>query len=143
RLAAAWQATRRLVAQAAEPAAPLALEIASRLSARLKLRVPVRLLESVRIDTPVAIGWLRPVILLPAAAVTGLTPAQLEAVLAHELAHVRRHDFVVNVVQRCVESLLFYHPAVWWLSANIRADREECCDDVALESCRNAITYAT
>ena len=78
------------------------------------------------------VGWLRPVILLPASALTGLAPSQLEAVIAHELAHIRRHDYLVNLFQTTVETLLFYHPASWWISRQIRAEREHCCDDVAV-----------
>jgi Tol biopolymer transport system component len=92
--------------------------------------------------TPVTAGWLRPVILLPPAVLLGLTPEQLEAVLAHELAHVRRHDFLVNVLQRVVEVLLFYHPAVWWLSGLVRVERELCCDDVVVATCGHPTTHA-
>jgi hypothetical protein len=91
---------------------------------------------------PVVFGWLRPVVLLPVSAVTGLSESQLLAILAHELAHVRRHDFLVNTLQRCVESVLFYHPAVWWLSARIRKERELCCDDLAVSVCGDRLAYA-
>jgi tetratricopeptide (TPR) repeat protein len=87
-------------------------------------------------------GWLRPVILLPATAMTGLTSAQVEAIIAHELAHIRRHDYIVNLLQTVVETLLFYHPAVWWVSRQIRAEREHCCDDLAVEVCGDATGYA-
>jgi HEAT repeat protein len=81
-------------------------------------------------------------ILLPASALTGLSRTQLEAVLAHELAHVRRHDYLVNLLQTLVETLLFYHPAVWWLGARIREEREHCCDDLAVAACGSAPLYA-
>jgi hypothetical protein len=87
-------------------------------------------------------GWLRPAILLPAGAVTGLSSAQLEAIIAHELAHIRRHDYVINLAQTIVETLLFYHPAVWWLSNRIRLEREHCCDDAAVAVCGDAAGYA-
>ena len=74
-------------------------------------------------------------ILFPASAITGLSAEQLEAVLAHELAHVRRHDFLVNALQTIAETLLFYHPAIWWLSRHIRHEREHCCDDLAVSLC--------
>src|SRR6185369_6619146 len=74
--------------------------------------------------------------------ISGFTPDQLRAILAHELAHIRRHDFVVNILQRCVESILFYHPAVWWLSKRIRAEREHCCDDIAIGLCGSRKIYA-
>lgn len=91
---------------------------------------------------PSVVGWLRPVILLPMSAVTGLAPDQLGAVLAHELAHIRRHDYLVNLLQMAAEALLFYHPAVWWVSGRIRVEREFCCDDLAVSVCQNAVTYA-
>ena len=80
--------------------------------------------------------------LLPAATVLGLTPQQLEAVLAHELAHILRYDYLVNMLQTVAETLLFYHPAVWWVSARIRQERELCCDDLAVDSCGDALCYA-
>src|SRR5262249_26688490 len=91
---------------------------------------------------PMVIGWLRPVILLPASAMTGLTPQQLEAIIAHELAHIRRHDYLINLLQAVIETLLFYHPAVWWVSRRIRQEREHCCDDLAVAVCGDALTYA-
>jgi len=103
---------------------------------------PVRFLESAMVQVPTVIGWLRPVVLIPASALTGLTPRQLEAVIAHELAHIRRYDVLVNLLQSAVEILLFYHPAVWRLSREIRQEREHCCDDVAVEVCGDALIYA-
>jgi beta-lactamase regulating signal transducer with metallopeptidase domain len=104
-------------------------------------RVP-RLLIGERVTGPVVFGWLRPVVLLPVSAVTGLTEEQLLAVLAHELAHVRRYDFLVNALQRGVEAVLFYHPGVWWLSSRIRTEREHCCDDLAISVCGDRFAYA-
>ncbi len=87
-------------------------------------------------------GWIRPALLLPAATLAGLTPQQLEAVLAHELAHILRYDYVVNMLQTVVETLLFYHPAVWWASGRMRQERELCCDDLAVSACGDALCYA-
>lgn len=114
----------------------------ARLTEAMGIARAVRLLESSRVDVPTVVGWLRPVILVPASALTGLTPQQLETVLAHELAHIRRHDFVVNLAQTVVETLFFYHPAVWWISGRIRAEREHCCDDAAVALCGDALGYA-
>ncbi len=110
----------------------------------LRLGVPraVGLLESALVDVPTVVGWLRPVILLPASALTGLRPEQLEAILAHELAHIRRYDYLVNMLQTVVEILGFYHPAVWWVSHRIRIERENCCDDLAVQVCGNSLQYA-
>ena len=105
------------------------------LSRRMGLARPPRVLISEWAGGPSVVGWLRPVILLPAATLSGLTPEQLEAMLAHELAHIRRHDYLVNWLQMLVETLLFYHPAVWWISRRIRHERELCCDDLAVSAC--------
>ncbi len=93
-------------------------------------------------EVPTVIGWLRPVILLPASCLVGLTAAQLDSILAHELAHIRRHDYLVNLLQSIVETFLFYHPAVWWVSRRVREERELCCDDLAVEICGDRVTYA-
>jgi uncharacterized protein (TIGR03435 family) len=114
----------------------------SHLAARMCIHRPVQLVTSVRADGPSAIGWLRPLILLPPATAMGLTTAQLDAVLAHELAHIRRHDYLVNIMQMVAETLLFYHPAVWWVSKRLRVERELCCDDEAVRVCGNATAYA-
>jgi len=116
--------------------------IAARLSRRLHIARRVRLLKSTHVDVPTVIGWMKPVILIPASALSGLNPHQLEAILAHELAHIRRHDYLVNLLQTVVETLLFYHPAVWWLSRRIRTERENCCDDLAVSLCGDPVTYA-
>lgn len=108
----------------------------------LKVSRPVKLLQSALVEVPTVIGIIRPVILLPFSAVTGLSADQLDAILAHEIAHIRRHDYLVNLVQTVIETLLFYHPAVWWLSGRIRQERENCCDDIASGVCENPIRYA-
>ena len=136
-----WRRVRRL-RRDTRPAAERWTAAVERLAGRLGIARPVRLLESAALRVPVVVGWLRPAILVPASAFAGLAPHQLEAVLAHELAHVRRHDFLVNLVQVALETLLFYHPAVWWLSKQVRVERENCCDDLAVEVCGNAAAYA-
>jgi GWxTD domain-containing protein len=93
----------------------------------------VAMLESCLAEAPVVLGWLRPVILIPAGLLTGFPPEQMEAILIHELAHIRRHDYLINLLQAAVEDLLFYHPAVWWVSSRIRVERENCCDDLVRE----------
>jgi hypothetical protein len=110
--------------------------------ARLGVARPVKLLQSALVEVPTVIGWLRPMILLPAGCVVGLTPGQLESILAHELAHIRRHDYLVNLLQSAVETLLFYHPVVWWVSRQVREERENCCDDLAVAVCGDSIAYA-
>ncbi|MGB8354571.1 MAG: M56 family metallopeptidase [Chthoniobacteraceae bacterium] len=110
---------------------------------RMRISPPVRLLQSALVEVPTLIGWLRPVILIPASAFTGLTTSQLESILAHELAHVRRCDYLVNLFQTAVETLLFYNPAVWWISRKLREERENCCDDIAVETIRDRAIYAS
>jgi beta-lactamase regulating signal transducer with metallopeptidase domain/tetratricopeptide (TPR) repeat protein len=128
--------------QAGEPAGQAVLDTVERLIARMRVDKPVQILVSNLADGPGVAGWIRPVIFLPAAAVTGLSPLQLEAILAHEIAHIRRHDYLVNLLQLGAETLLFYHPVVWWLSARIRLEREYCCDDLAVVCCQDALCYA-
>lgn len=113
-----------------------------RLCARMGIDKTIELAESALVDVPAVVGSLRPLLLLPVSAVTGLTPQQLEAVIAHELAHVRRHDYLVNFLQTIVETLLFYHPAVWWVSAQVKRERENCCDDIAVAVCSDRAVYA-
>lgn len=114
----------------------------SEIAHSLQVSRPVRLLSSATARVPLVIGWLKPVVIVPAALLAGLPAAQLEAILAHELAHIRRNDYVVNWLQCLVEALLFYHPAVWWVSGQVRAEREHCCDDVAARLCGGALPYA-
>lgn len=142
RLGGAWLWLQRLRYTGARPAGAEFQMRLNTLIRRLHVDRTVRLLKSAMVEAPVVIGWLRPAILVPVAAFTGLTPEALDAVLAHELAHIRRLDYLVNLLQSAVEILFFYHPAVWWLSAEIRAERENACDDVAVSSCGDALLYA-
>ncbi len=112
------------------------------LSAQMNLTDRVRLLVSDRIAGPMTLGWIKPVILVPTQILTGLSAPQLEAILLHELAHVARYDYLVNLLQSVVEVVLFYHPAVWWLGRQIRDIREECCDETALRLGANRLVYA-
>jgi beta-lactamase regulating signal transducer with metallopeptidase domain/HEAT repeat protein len=127
--------TRRIVRDGTAPASERVRLIVSRISKELGVRRVVRALEGTRLSVPVVVGWLQPVIVLPASLVTGLTPSQLEMLLAHEIAHIRRYDYLANLIQTVVETLLFFHPAAWWLSERIRDERENCCDDIAVLAC--------
>ena len=99
---------------------------------RLQMTGPIRLLGSTRLATPAVVGIFKPAILIPDRALAAeLTPQQAESILPHELAHIRRHDYLINLIQTAIETLLFYHPAVWWISNQIRRERENCCDDLA------------
>ncbi len=142
RLLLSWVRANHLMQRNAVEASEHWQRAAARISEALGLKRAVRLLESAAIEVPSVIGSLRPVILLPASTLTGLTPEQIEMVLAHELAHIRRHDFFVNLLQAFVETLMFYHPAVWWMSRRVRIERENCCDDLAVAVCGNPLQYA-
>ena len=118
------------------------LEVCYTLQDRLGISRAIDYCECKWLQAPAVIGWFRPVVFLPARALTGLSEDQLKAVIAHELAHIQRLDPFVNVFQVCVETLLFYHPAVWWLNKRIRVEREHCCDEVAVAISGDAVEYA-
>jgi beta-lactamase regulating signal transducer with metallopeptidase domain/protein involved in polysaccharide export with SLBB domain len=113
--------------------------------AALMVRMNVRraiLTVTDRLEVPIVIGALRPMVLVPLSLLNNLSPPEIEAILAHELAHVRRHDYLINLIQTAIETLFFYHPAVWWIGRQIRRERECCCDELAAETCGNRLNYA-
>jgi beta-lactamase regulating signal transducer with metallopeptidase domain/protocatechuate 3,4-dioxygenase beta subunit len=142
RLAGGWRVAGRLRSKAVAAAPCECRRAMEELIDRMRVSRAVRLLASSVVMTPTVIGWLRPVILMPADALAALPLERLRALLAHELAHIRRHDYLVNILQSIAEVLLFYHPAVWWVSKQIRTERELCCDDLAVEACGDALVYA-
>jgi GWxTD domain-containing protein len=142
RMAGSWAAAERLRRRGATVASAHWQDRLRALAQRLRVSRPVLMLESCLAETPAVVGYLRPAILIPAGLLTGLPPEQVEAILLHELAHIRRHDYAVNVLQTLVEGLLFYHPAVWWVSGVIRAERENCCDDAVVAVVGDARGYA-
>jgi beta-lactamase regulating signal transducer with metallopeptidase domain len=107
---------------------------------RVGRRVVLR--ASDEVISPLAMGVWRATVILPISAVLGLPREELEAVMAHELGHIRRWDYLWNLLQTAVESLLFFHPAMWWLSRIVRERREVCCDEIAVQSCAEAAVYA-
>jgi len=113
------------------------------LGERLGMRQFSRVFISSSAVQAMAIGYLRPLVLLPASMIARMQPEMLEAVIAHELAHIRRFDLWINLAQRIVENLLFYHPAVWWLSSRLRSEREFCCDELAIRTTGERLTYAS
>jgi beta-lactamase regulating signal transducer with metallopeptidase domain len=121
---------------------PEMVERCRALQQRLGISRVVRYCECHLVAVPSVIGFFRPVVLLPVRALTGLTPEQLEAVIAHELGHVKRFDVAVNFFQVVVETLFFFHPAVWWLNKRIRTYREDCCDDIAIAVGGRNVSYA-
>lgn len=142
RLVGSWKQVRRIEREGTSPAPAHWRAAMSDLMQRMQMRQPVRLLSSTLSQVPAALGWLRPVILIPVSALNNLSVQQVESILAHELAHIRRRDYLINLLQSAVEILLFYHPAVWWVSSRMRVERENCCDDIAVEICGDVQTYA-
>jgi Zn-dependent protease with chaperone function len=141
RLIGGWRVTARLRSTGVRPAQPEWHQRLETLISRVGVSRPVQLLVSPLVEVPTVVGWLKPVILAPVGALTGLPPDHVEALLAHELAHIRRYDYLVNMLQSVAEAVLFYHPAVWWISGQIRAERELCCDDLAVQASGDVVTY--
>ncbi len=127
--------------QASEPSDKLLAKF-HQLSAKIGLLKAPELMISLSAKVPMAIGWLKPVVIIPVAMVTRLDKEQLEMLMLHELAHVKRYDYFVNIVQTIVEILLFFHPMVHWMSKQMRNEREYCSDDIAIKHCGNPIAYA-
>ncbi len=116
--------------------------MANEISHKLRLRKSVRVLLSDLVSVPTAIGIFRPVILMPISLQTGLSMQEVESILAHELAHIRRNDYLINIFQSVAEILFFYHPAMWWISGIIRDERENCCDDMAVSILGDSLVYS-
>lgn len=142
RVGRGWQHARYLRKTADFPPLPEWHTVIASLRTLLGIRKLVQLAVSRNITVPSVIGWLKPLILIPPSAIAGLTPLQMELILAHELAHIRRQDYLWNLLQVAVETLLFYHPAVRWVSHQARLEREQCCDDMVVEMHGNTIEYA-
>jgi uncharacterized protein (TIGR03435 family) len=142
RLLGGWIIAERLRRRQVRPAPCQWQQAFDGLRARLRVSRPVQLLVSGLLRAPAVVGLLRPVVLVPVGALAGLPAEQMEALLLHELAHIRRHDYLVNALQSMVEALLFYHPAVWWVSGHMRSERELCCDDAAVAVTGDAQSYA-
>lgn len=109
---------------------------------KLGIQQYVHLAESSKVNTPMLIGYLKPVILFPIGLINHLSVEETQAILAHELAHIKRNDFLHNLILSVVEMLFYYHPAVWWISANVRMERENCCDDLAMKLIGDKTIYA-
>lgn len=118
------------------------LEKFAGLKKKALIKSSVKIFESALTKMPVAIGYIKPVILLPLGMISGLPQNQVEAIIVHELAHIKRYDFLVNVLQTLAETIMFYHPAIWWISSVIRSERENCCDDITIELCGDTLTYS-
>ncbi len=113
-----------------------------KLQEQLKINRTVSYIESQLIKIPLVLGYLKPVIVIPVEMLSGIPSNQIEAIIAHELAHIRRNDYIFNVLQTIIETVFFFHPAVWYISSRIRNERENCCDDMALTVCDGSLVYA-
>lgn len=135
RLVGGWLYLQQLSRTAVQPTVSTWAELTSRLRSVLAIQPVIQVRESARVAVPMVVGVLKPILLLPFGLAANLSTREIEAVLAHELAHVKRHDYAVNLLQSVVEVLYFFHPALWWLSARVREEREHCCDDLAVQAC--------
>ena len=142
RLALALMGGHRLCSEACPVTDSPLLDMIARRSRKLGLKVAPIVAWCGRTSVPLVAGLIKPMILLPVALASSLTPDQLEALLAHELAHLRRFDLIVNLLQRIAEALLFFHPAVWYISRRISSERENCCDDSVLQAGWGRVQYA-
>jgi bla regulator protein blaR1 len=140
RLYGAWLLSSRLETTA-EPITGYWYDQLAKLSNEIGLKSKVAIAQCETVGSPIILGFLKPVILLPVGMLNGLTTAEIETILVHELAHVRRQDYLINLIQSVIETVLFFNPFVWLISADIRTDRELCCDDVVVEF-KNPLTYA-
>ena len=112
------------------------------LEGKLRIQKKVNYLTSLRVESPMVIGWLKPVVLLPRQLLNNLSESEIYAILAHELAHIRREDFIVNLIQTFLCNVFFFHPGIWWMSNRIDDEREHCCDDLAVAATGSAASYA-
>jgi bla regulator protein BlaR1 len=140
--AASWMSVQRLRRRGVCTAADRWQEKVAALSAQLQVTRAILFVESCLTEVPIVLGHFRPLILLPVGLLTGMPSDQVEAILLHELAHIQRHDYLLNVLQRLAEAFFFYHPAAWWISNVIRTEREHCCDDIVVAVTGNAHDYS-
>ena len=136
-----WATMQRLRKQGTSACSKSIGQLAKRVANAVHVKYRVGVLESTLAQVPMVIGYFRPVVLIPVSVATNLSMPQIESILTHELAHVRRHDFVVNALQTVVETVLFYHPGIWWISYQIRVERENCCDDIAVAATGDRLEY--
>jgi len=137
-----WRRMSRLTRRGTDNIPPAWKERFANLCEEMRLMKTVGVVGSSRISVPCVFGWVKPVVLLPVSIFSGLGAAEIEMIVVHELAHVRRNDILVNILQTAAETLLFFNPAVWWISRQIRAEREHCCDDAVVACRQDKLGYA-
>jgi beta-lactamase regulating signal transducer with metallopeptidase domain/beta-lactamase class D len=121
---------------------PKLADLVNELTSQLSIKRKIKICESSLINVPMTIGWIYPLILIPPSSLLGLTPYQLQTIITHELIHIKRYDFLINLLQSVTETLLFYHPAAFWVSRKIREEREYICDDLTSSLCKDSVGYA-
>nr|WKN35013.1 M56 family metallopeptidase [Tunicatimonas sp. TK19036] len=132
----------RLKSKFVQPVETCLLDVVEAIRTKFDIKKPVRTVVSTKITSPIVVGHFKPVILIPEVAINNLSPQEMEIILHHELAHVRRNDYIVNIFQIVIEILFFFHPATWWISAIIRKEREECCDNWAVSTQNDKLILA-
>ncbi len=142
RLAGNFAALQQIKRRSSMPLPKWIHERAREYGRRMEIRLPVSVRVSGDIEVPMVFAMLRPVVLIPASLVSGMPPAQLEAILAHELAHIKRQDFTINLCQSFLEMIFFYHPAFWWVKESVREAREQAADDLAINTGANSSELA-
>lgn len=134
---------QRLISHGVQPFPPQLYDVIRKLEEKINIHRNVKYLQTFRISSPMTVGWLKPVVLFPIGLFAKLDPSEVEAILLHELAHIKRNDYLVNVFQSLATILLFYHPATWWISGLLHQERENCCDDLVIELSGKPDEYAT
>ena len=137
-----WRRARGFVKRGTSPVPSEWQARFEKLRDELRVKKLVTLLRSSLVRVPCVVGWIKPVILVPVSIFTMLDPSEIEMILVHELAHIRRYDILINIAQTAMEALFFFNPAIWWLSRQIRIEREDCCDDTAILRTGNRLRYA-
>lgn len=142
RLGVAWRHLQTVLQEKCTHPTPEFALTFSKLAERLQITCSPMLRLTSAFSSPCTFGWMRPIVLMPLSLVSRLSREQFEALIAHELAHIRRHDFIANLIQSAIEMLYFFNPGVWWLSREIRSERENCADDLAISLCKSPFDYA-
>ena len=143
KLLGGWAVARRVRGRAVTVTSPAAVDSVARLRSELRVSAPIDLLQSHEVEAPVVVGWRRPALILPDDVADQLSPEMIEPILVHEIAHIKRNDYVANLLQAFADLLLFFSPAAVWISRRIREAREYCCDDFAVSTCGDPRRYVS
>lgn len=141
KFSAAYIYLKKLVKKATSVDKPILKQL-KRIKSKFNIHRNINIKESIAISTPMVIGYIKPVVLFPLGMINSLTTDEVNAILAHELAHIKRHDYLINLFQMILEVVFYYNPGIWYISSKVRMERENCCDDMAVSYTKNQITYA-